>query len=92
MDTYGSRSLVVGGEALVKAADKVIEKAKSVAAHLLEASVDDIEFSAGRFSVRGTDQGMAIGEIAGAVFSAHNLPDDQCLLIKPWTRCRRMFR
>ncbi|QIG44471.1 xanthine dehydrogenase family protein molybdopterin-binding subunit [Nocardioides anomalus] len=75
LDTYGSRSLVVGGEALVKAADKVIEKAKPVAAHLLEASVDDIEFNAGTFSVRGTDQGMAIGEIATAVFAAHNLPD-----------------
>ena len=75
MDTYGSRSLVVGGEALVKATDKVVEKAKPVAAHLLEANVDDIEFSAGRFAVRGTDQGVAIQEIAAAVFSAHNLPD-----------------
>ncbi|WP_395659957.1 xanthine dehydrogenase family protein molybdopterin-binding subunit [Nocardioides sp.] len=75
LDTYGSRSLVVGGEALVRAADKVIEKAKPIAAHLLEASVDDLEFSGGRFSVRGTDQGMAITEIATAVFAAHNLPD-----------------
>ncbi|MEJ7649909.1 MAG: xanthine dehydrogenase family protein molybdopterin-binding subunit [Nakamurella sp.] len=75
MDTYGSRSLVVGGEALVKASEKVIAKAKPVAAHLLEASVDDIEFSAGRFGVRGTDQGLSIQEIALAVFAAHNLPD-----------------
>ncbi len=75
LDTYGSRSLAVGGEALVRAADKVVEKARPVAAHLLEASVDDLEFSGGRFSVRGTDQGMAIGEIATAVFAAHNLPD-----------------
>src|SRR6478672_3586148 len=75
LDTYGSRSLVVGGEALVKAVDKVIEKAKPIAAHLLEASADDLEFSGGRFSVRGTDQGMAIGEVATAVFAAHNLPD-----------------
>jgi aerobic carbon-monoxide dehydrogenase large subunit len=75
LDTYGSRSLVVGGEAVVRAADKVIEKAKPIAAHLLEASVDDLEFSGGRFSVKGTDQGMAIGEIATAVFAAHNLPD-----------------
>jgi carbon-monoxide dehydrogenase large subunit len=75
LDTYGSRSLVVGGEALVKAADKVIEKAKPVAAHLLEANVDDLEFKDGRFGVKGTDQGMAIGEIATAVFAAHNLPD-----------------
>src|SRR4051794_3843269 len=75
LDTYGSRSLVVGGEAVVKAADKVIEKAKPIAAHLLEASVDDIEFSGGRFTVRGTDQGLAIGEVALASFAAHNLPD-----------------
>nr|WP_279536257.1 xanthine dehydrogenase family protein molybdopterin-binding subunit [Nocardioides ochotonae] len=75
LDTYGSRSLVVGGEALVKAADKVIEKARPIAAHLLEASADDLEFSGGRFAVRGTDQGMAITEIASAVFAAHNLPD-----------------
>ncbi|MCW2849900.1 MAG: xanthine dehydrogenase, molybdenum binding subunit apoprotein [Marmoricola sp.] len=75
LDTYGSRSLTVGGEALVRAADKVIEKARPVAAHMLEASVDDLEFTGGRFSVRGTDQGVAIGEIATAVFAAHDLPD-----------------
>ncbi len=74
-DTYGSRSLVVGGEALVKAVDKVIEKARPIAAHLLEASADDLEFTGGRFQVRGTDQGMAIGELSTAVFAAHNLPD-----------------
>ncbi|GAA0253941.1 xanthine dehydrogenase family protein molybdopterin-binding subunit [Cryptosporangium japonicum] len=75
LDTYGSRSLVVGGEAVVRAADKVIEKAKVVAAHLLEASADDLEFSGGRFSVRGTDQGVSIAEVALATFAAHNLPD-----------------
>jgi len=76
LDTYGSRSLVVGGEALVRAADKVIEKAKPIAAHLLEASVDDIEFSGGRFSVKGTDQGLAMAEVALATFAAHNYPED----------------
>lgn len=75
LDTYGSRSLVVGGMAVVAAADKVIEKAKTVAAHLLEANRDDIEFSGGRFGVKGTDSGMTIAEIAFAVFAAHNLPD-----------------
>lgn len=75
LDTYGSRSLVVGGEALVKATDKVVEKARVVAAHLLEASADDLEFGGGRFTVRGTDQGVAIQEIASAVFAAHDLPD-----------------
>ncbi|MGY2746694.1 xanthine dehydrogenase family protein molybdopterin-binding subunit [Arthrobacter sp. UYCu723] len=75
LDTYGSRSLTVGGMAVLAAADKVIEKAKVVAAHLMEASEDDIEFADGRFSVKGTDQSTALGEIALATFSAHNLPD-----------------
>ncbi|MDP3967613.1 MAG: xanthine dehydrogenase family protein molybdopterin-binding subunit [Nocardioides sp.] len=75
LDTYGSRSLVVGGEALVRAADKVIERARPIAAHMLEASADDLDFEAGRFSVRGTDQGVAMAEIALAVFAAHDLPD-----------------
>ncbi|WP_141014377.1 xanthine dehydrogenase family protein molybdopterin-binding subunit [Nocardioides sambongensis] len=75
LDTYGSRSLVVGGEALVRAVDKVIEKARPVAAHLLESSADDLEFSGGSFTVRGTDSALAITEIATAVFAAHNLPD-----------------
>ncbi|MDP9444431.1 MAG: xanthine dehydrogenase family protein molybdopterin-binding subunit, partial [Actinomycetota bacterium] len=75
MDTYGSRSLAVGGMAVVKAADKVVEKAKAVAAHLLEANPDDLDFSGGRFTVKGTDKGMAIGELALATFAAHNLPD-----------------
>ncbi|RKT79811.1 carbon-monoxide dehydrogenase large subunit [Terracoccus luteus] len=75
LDTYGSRSLVVGAEAVVRAADKVIEKAKVFAAHLLEASEDDLEFKAGRFEVKGTDKGVGIAEIALATFAAHNLPD-----------------
>jgi aerobic carbon-monoxide dehydrogenase large subunit len=75
MDTYGSRSLVVGGEAVVRAADKVIEKAKPIAAHLLEANADDLEFSGGRFSVKGTDQGMGIADVALATFAAHNYPE-----------------
>jgi aerobic carbon-monoxide dehydrogenase large subunit len=75
LDTYGSRSLVVGGQALVLAADKVIEKAKPVAAHLLEASVDDIEFSAGTFSVKGTDKGKTMAEVVWEAFTCHDLPD-----------------
>jgi carbon-monoxide dehydrogenase large subunit len=77
MDTYGSRSLVVGGTAVVKAADKVIAKARKVAAHLLEASEDDLQFSNGKFSVRGTPGAeLGIQEIALAVFAAHNYPED----------------
>jgi aerobic carbon-monoxide dehydrogenase large subunit len=75
LDTYGSRSLVVGGEALVKALDKVIEKAKPLAAHLLEANVEDLEFSAGRFTVTGTDQGTGIADVALAAFASHNYPE-----------------
>ncbi len=77
MDTYGSRSLVVGGTAVVKAAEKVVAKARKVAAHLLEASEDDLEFADGKFAVRGTP-GASVGiqEIALAVFAAHNYPED----------------
>ncbi|MDQ6936050.1 MAG: xanthine dehydrogenase family protein molybdopterin-binding subunit, partial [Actinomycetota bacterium] len=75
LDTYGSRSLVVGGEAIVRAADKVIEKAKPIAAHLMEASVDDLEFTGGRLGVKGTDKGMHITEVAAAVFAAHDYPE-----------------
>jgi carbon-monoxide dehydrogenase large subunit len=75
MDTYGSRSLVVGAEAVVRASDRVIEKAKPIAAHMLEASEDDLEFKDGRFGVRGTDQGVTVQEIAMAAFTGHNLPD-----------------
>jgi aerobic carbon-monoxide dehydrogenase large subunit len=76
MDTYGSRSLAVGGMALVKACDKVVEKSKVIAAGLLEASADDLEWTPGRFSVRGDpDKGVTIAEIALATFAAHNLPD-----------------
>jgi aerobic carbon-monoxide dehydrogenase large subunit len=76
MDTYGSRSLTVGGIALVGACDKVIDKAKVIAAAMLEASPDDLEWSPGRWSVRGDpEQGKTIAEIALATFAAHNLPD-----------------
>src|SRR5579863_5315295 len=76
MDTYGSRSLAVGGMALVSACDKVIEKAKVIAAGVLEASPDDLEWTPGRFQVRGDpDKGVTIGEIALATFAAHNLPE-----------------
>ena len=76
LDTYGSRSLSVGGIAVVKAGEKVIAKATKLAAHLLEASEDDIEFSTGRFTVRGTDKGTTIQEVAFAAFTAHDYPPD----------------
>jgi carbon-monoxide dehydrogenase large subunit len=76
LDTYGSRSLAVGGIALVQACGKVREKARKVAAHLLECSPDDLEFTDGAFRVRGTpDAKMTIAECSLAVFAAHNLPE-----------------
>ncbi len=76
MDTYGSRSLVVGGIAVWKACEKVIDKAKKVAAHILEASEDDLEFSRGVFSVKGSPEArQTIQEVALATFGAHDLPE-----------------
>jgi aerobic carbon-monoxide dehydrogenase large subunit len=76
MDTYGSRSLTVGGVAVNGACEKVITKAKRISAHLLEASEDDIEFTHGRLHVRGDpESGQTIQEIALAAFTAHALPD-----------------
>jgi carbon-monoxide dehydrogenase large subunit len=76
MDTYGSRSLAVGGFALVNACKKVIDKAKPVAAHLLECDVSDVEFADGAFRVRGTpDSGRTLADCALAVFAAHDLPE-----------------
>ena len=76
LDTYGSRSLPVGGVAIAGACDKVIDKAKQIAAHQLECSADDLEFNAGTFNVKGSpDRAVPIGAIAFAAFTAHNLPD-----------------
>ena len=76
MDTYGSRSLAVGGVALVMACQKVREKARPIAAHLLECSPDDLEFTDGAFRVRGTPSAAkTIADCALAVFAAHDLPD-----------------
>ncbi|AIJ25471.1 xanthine dehydrogenase family protein molybdopterin-binding subunit [Amycolatopsis methanolica] len=75
MDTYGSRSLAVGGIAVVKAAEKVVDKARTIAAHLLECSPDDLEFEGGKFTVRGTDTSTTIQDVAFATFAAHNLPE-----------------
>jgi aerobic carbon-monoxide dehydrogenase large subunit len=76
LDTYGSRSLTVGGIAIVKAAEKVVGKARRIAAHLLEANEDDLEFANGRFTVRGVPgEGKTIQDVAFAAFTAHDLPD-----------------
>jgi carbon-monoxide dehydrogenase large subunit len=77
MGTYGSRSLPVGGSALVKATDKIIAKGKKIAAHLMEASVEDIEFKDGKFSVAGTDKSKALAEISLAAYVPHNYPIEE---------------
>jgi carbon-monoxide dehydrogenase large subunit len=76
LDTYGSRSLPVGGVAIAMACDKVIDKARQIAAHQLEANADDLEYTAGAFQVRGSpDKTMPLAAIAFEAFTAHNLPD-----------------
>ena len=76
MDTYGSRSLPVGGVAVGMACDKVIDKAKQIAAHQMEANVDDLEFVGGSFRVVGSpDREMPLAAIAFEAFTAHDLPD-----------------
>jgi len=77
MGTYGSRSLAVGGSAMVKAMDKIITKGKRIAAHLMEAAVTDIEFKGGRFSVAGTDKSKALSEVSLAAYIPHNYPIDE---------------
>jgi aerobic carbon-monoxide dehydrogenase large subunit len=77
MGTYGSRSLAVGGTAIIKAMDKVVAKGKKIAAHLLEASEADIEFKDGKFSVAGTDRAKTLGEVALTAYVPHNFPHDE---------------
>ena len=77
MGTYGSRSLPVGGSAIVKATDKIIAKGKKIAAHLMEASVNDIEFKDGKFTVAGTDKSKALAEISLAAYVPHNYPIEE---------------
>jgi len=77
MGTYGSRSLAVGGTAIVKAIDKIVDKGRKIAAHLLEAAEGDIEFKDGKFTVAGTDRSKAFGEVALAAYVPHNYPLDR---------------
>ena len=74
MGTYGSRSLAVGGSAIVRACDKIIEKGRKIAAHMLESAVDDIEFKRGSFSVKGTDRAKTMAEIALAAYVPLDYP------------------
>ena len=77
MGTYGSRSLAVGGSAMVKAMDKIIAKGKKIAAHLMEASVEDIEFANNTFTVAGTDKSKTLTDISLTAYVPHNYPIDE---------------
>ncbi|OGA40094.1 MAG: carbon monoxide dehydrogenase [Betaproteobacteria bacterium RIFCSPLOWO2_12_FULL_68_19] len=77
MGTYGSRSIAVGGTAIVKALDKIVAKGKKIAAHLMEAAESDIEYDKGVFKVAGTDKKKMFGEVAFAAYVPHNYPLDK---------------
>jgi carbon-monoxide dehydrogenase large subunit len=77
MGTYGSRSLAVGGSAMDKAMDKIIAKGKRIAAHLMEASVEDVEFERGTFRVAGTDRTKSLTDISLTAYVPHNYPIDE---------------
>jgi aerobic carbon-monoxide dehydrogenase large subunit len=74
MGTYGSRSLAVGGSAMVRATEKIIAKATKIASHLLEASEADVELKDGAFTVAGTDKSVAWGDVTLAAYVPHNYP------------------
>ncbi len=76
MDTYGSRSLAVGGQAIKAASERLVDKARVIAAHQLECSPSDLEFVEGVFSVKGdAEKSQPLGAVAFEAFTAHNLPD-----------------
>jgi aerobic carbon-monoxide dehydrogenase large subunit len=77
MGTYGSRSLAVGGTAMVKAMDKIVAKGRKIAAHLLEAAVDDVEFKDGKFTVAGTDKSKTLTDVSLAAYVPHNYPIEE---------------
>ncbi len=75
MGTYGSRSLAVGGTAIIKSLDKVIEKGTKIAAHVLEAAEEDLEFANGAWGVKGSDKSIAFGDVALTAYVPHNYPE-----------------
>ena len=74
--SFDSRTATLAGSALVRAADKLIAKGKTIAAHILEASETDIEFDKGQFTIAGTDRSVAISDVAKLAFNAMRLPRD----------------
>jgi carbon-monoxide dehydrogenase large subunit len=76
MGTYGSRSLAVGGEAIIRALNKIVDKAARIAAHMMEADPGDVEFKDGTFAVKGTDKTLGIGAVALQAYVPHNFPHE----------------
>ncbi|HLK23633.1 MAG TPA: xanthine dehydrogenase family protein molybdopterin-binding subunit, partial [Caulobacteraceae bacterium] len=76
LGTYGSRSLAVGGSALVRSAEKIIAKGKRISAHIMETRPDEVDFDDGVFSARGTNKKMTFGEVAFAAYVPANYPED----------------
>lgn len=76
MGTYGSRSLAVGGSAIIRSIEKIVEKGKKIAAHRLEANAGDIEFEHGKFTVKGTDKSLSFGDVALTAYVPHVYPQD----------------
>lgn len=74
--TGGSKSMIVSGNAIIGAADKVIERGKQIAAHVLEAAAADIEFHAGRFVIAGTDRAVGLMELAAQINGGLALPPE----------------
>jgi aerobic carbon-monoxide dehydrogenase large subunit len=74
MGTYGSRSLAVGGSAIVKSIEKVLEKGAKIAAHKLEANEEDLEFAEGAWKVKGTDKSIGFGDVALTAYVPHDYP------------------
>lgn len=75
MGTYGSRSLAVGGSAIMKSLDKILEKGAKIAAHKLEAAVEDLEYAEGKWTVKGTDKSIAFGDVSLTAYVPHDYPE-----------------
>lgn len=75
MGTYGSRSLAVGGSAIVKSIDKVLEKGAKIAAHKLECNVEDLEYAGGKWTVKGSDKSVSFGDVSLTAYVPHDYPE-----------------
>jgi len=75
MGTYGSRSLSVGGSAIIKSVDKILEKGAKIAAHKLEAAEEDLEYAEGKWTVKGTDKSVSFGDVSLTAYVPHDYPE-----------------